>query len=914
MAVRDVDDIIAVEHLNKINEKKKQDQIALNAISMLYQSRIEEANRENLKRAEEQAKNMKSSASSESEEDISLENLKPLEDLEPIKDELLPIKEELVEITPEHQEELKKKAKKEDNKVLSGLSNFFTNKIAEKKKSVKSKDGKKRKTINDYETEQIYEALNHKESTLTDAEKKAIHDRRVEASKGFDVKRAVKPYRKKKTKKQERLQGYIPLVIGVILAICLSIYLGLVSSSYKASYMETSQTNTGGFSNTVSTTNEELTPLSALVQGFINSTPVTLKGFDGKYFFTIFAISIFVSGAGVALIWTNSEDKKRRREGHEHGSFRLATPTDIRFFKKRFMDKNPKNNMIYGSEIGLSIDNTFSERTANILIIGGTGTGKTFKYVKPNILQHNCSMIITDPSGDIFRSFSGYLLEQGFNVYIFNINDMDSSNFYNPLMNVYDAKGDINEVKVDILVDLYMKNAKNGQEQGSSDPFWDKAEKAFLTALIYYVLENDDIEPYDKCFNTILRKAQDAKAENESGKKATETKLTTEIRSWQKEMESKGKSIKTPLYYDTFLIAPDKTANTILITTAVDLQLFATKEVDRITRTNEQYPDFNIDFDTIAQIQTYVFLCIPQTHEAYNFLISMFYSQLYGRLYDYGDKIATKQYFIEAEFGIPLFKGFDSFEEAEEFRLNVTKDDIVEVDYINGTKLYKVAWNGKVYRTSVNKDALLRLIDNLGHTKVMKQADMFHGDPALPIHVNCLLDEFKNIGEIPRFLNILATSRKYRIGSSVIVQGLSQLKTMYKDEEYNTLLGNCDTLIFLGSPNVDDKEFIQKSLGKTTILQRSVSTSKTGNSVSYTPTEVDLMSIDEIEDINNTQKNRDDCIIIIRDYRAFIDRKYFLFDHPNWNKVQDYKKKCDDKKFDPNLYFLNNAENEIFNI
>ena len=142
------------------------------------------------------------------------------------------------------------------------------------------------------------------------------------------------------------------------------------------------------------------------------------------------------------------------------------------------------NNMLFGvykgEYLGLSLNNKKVNRSANVLVIGGTGTGKTFKYIKPNILQENCSMIITDPSGDIFRSFAPYLLPRGYNVYLFNASDFTMSNHYNPLVNVYDSNGNISETKVDILVDLYMKNAKAGKESGGSDPFWDKSEKAFL--------------------------------------------------------------------------------------------------------------------------------------------------------------------------------------------------------------------------------------------------------------------------------------------------------------------------------------------------------------------------------------------------------------------------------------------------
>lgn len=200
-----------------------------------------------------------------------------------------------------------------------------------------------------------------------------------------------------------------------------------------------------------------------------------------------------------------------------------------------YYDNNMLFGMFNGEYLGLSLNNKKVNRSANVLVIGGTGTGKTFKYIKPNILQENCSIVVTDPSGDIFRSFAPYLLSKGYNVYLFNASDFTMSNHYNPLLNVFDSYGNISETQVDILVDLYIKNAKAGKEASNADPFWEKSERAFLTALIYYVLEEDEKllkEGFEcpgvrdelgreinrvqgmeggRCFSTILKLVQEAK-------------------------------------------------------------------------------------------------------------------------------------------------------------------------------------------------------------------------------------------------------------------------------------------------------------------------------------------------------------------------------------------------------------------
>ena len=674
----------------------------------------------------------------------------------------------------------------------------------------------------------------------------------------------------------------------------------------------------------------------------------TLEPFNGSVFGAAFATSLFVVAAILLLIWDSSARKKASRVGHEHGAAHLATPSDFSKYKARFMENND-NNMLFGkyrgAEMGLSLNNKRVNRSANVLVIGGTGTGKTFKYIKPNLLQENASIIVTDPSGDIFRSFAPYLLWKGYNVFLFNASDFSMSNHYNPLLNVYTEKADgtkeISERHVNILVDLYMKNAKAGKEAGGGDPFWDKSEKAFLTAIIYYVLENDAIPRNDKCFATVLQKVQMAKVDDESDDPSP---LTAEMNAWFERVgiteddKTAGGKYKCRQYYDTFLIAPQKTANTILITTAVDLQIFSTKEVDFITREDENRPEMNINIDTIATQQSYLFLGIPQSHQAYNFLIAMLYSQLYGRLYELGEQKLRGKYHIGYKVGTPMLDYFDSKEEAEDFYTHVINDrmareackkqnpnateeeikeyienhsNIIEADYINGRKIYRISYNGHVYKSSILKEPLERIIDDIDAQKMFIWAadDFAGGDPSLPIHINFLLDEFKNIGEIPNFLTILSTSRKYRIGSHCVIQDIGQIKTMYKDGEHETLMANVDTVIFLGSNLKEDKEEIQKMLGKTTIRQKSTSSSNSGLSTSYTPTEVDLMSLDEIGAIN--QGGRDDELVIIRDVTPYLCRKLNLTEHKRWKDVGKAKSELKALGIDVKQYYMNSETNAL---
>ncbi len=557
-------------------------------------------------------------------------------------------------------------------------------------------------------------------------------------------------------------------------------------------------------------------------------------------------------------------------------------------------------NMVFSNRMGLSYDNRKADRNANVVVLGGSGSGKTFRCIKPNIAQGSCSKIVTDPSGELFQTFAPWLISEGYGVYLFSVQDFDNTNHYNPLSFVYDARGRIDSQKVDVLISIYLKNATESKKSGGGDPFWEKAELGFMKGMCYYILENDAFKPEDKNFHTFLELVQLAKVD-ESG---ADNELTEQMKAWKQKMDKIGRKVKALEYYETFLLAPEKTANSILISTAVDLQLFSNDDVARVTSTNVKYPDMNINIDQIAQSQSYLFLCIPQAHQTYNFLISMLYSQMFARLYELGERSFVGKYYIERENNMSLFNIFDTKEIAENFLRDLSEDNIVEVPYINGTKIYYIFYEGKVYKKSFSREALVNLIRDKHKLKVswLNPKDK----PMLPIHVEFLLDEFKNIGEIPNFLSIIATCRKYRIGVFVVIQSKAQLQELYEGESWRTVFANCDTTLYLGSPEPDDREFIQKMLGKRTIMQKSTTGGQGGASVTYTPTEVNLMEIDEIADLNSDKYKEigGKCIVCVRDIAPLVDTKLNFLQHKNFQKIKS-------ANFDVRPYFDNVSEAEI---
>lgn len=608
-------------------------------------------------------------------------------------------------------------------------------------------------------------------------------------------------------------------------------------------------------------------------------------GFSPIHFNIFFPLFFSMLGATLvicAVFYTYKKSDNDHFVGREHGDGRIGNANDVKSYKAKYCDDS-NYNLIFSKDIWLSLDNKKCNRNANVLVEGTSGAGKSFCMIKPNIAQLNSSKIITDPSGELYDEFARWLVWKGKKTMVFDVSNLGHGNYYNPLTFVYDEKGEIDSKKVDVIVDIYMDNASDGNAQGGSDPFWPKAEKAFLTSLIYYTLECDDITLYDKCFGTILEKAQLAKYEQQNGKSAGETTLTKEINAWEtKYIEQHGHKPLTRTYYDTFLLAPEKTANTILITTAVDLQIFSTPQVDKMTRTNVEYPELNIDLQSLAEEEAYLFLIIPVTNKAYNFLVTMMYSQMYDKLYALGDRAYEDKYILYDKDQKPVVKPFDSEEQYQAFLNEVTEDNIFTSRYSKTIDTYYLVWNNKIWKKNLNRDVLVETIKELKENKYTLKK---HQGKELPIHIEFLLDEFKNIGKIPNFPDMIATCRKYKIGNMIILQDESQLEAMWEDDS-KAIKANCDTYVFLGSGDPETIKRVSERFGTTTFRQKQVSYDSRGKqSVSYTPTEIPVIPISDVENLNSNGQFR--CIIKSTSCPVFIQDKYKFTDHPYYREVMD---------------------------
>lgn len=477
----------------------------------------------------------------------------------------------------------------------------------------------------------------------------------------------------------------------------------------------------------------------------------------------------------IAPLIIQTEYLRRRdlRPSVESGSAKWNE--NIKAYNKTYVDiprqGSGSKNMIMTKDIFLSMDTRKTLRNNNVIVIGGSGSGKSFRLVKPNLLQANSSFVVTDPSGELLESMGDFLEQEGYEIRVFNLIDMAHSDTYNPFHYIRNQEG------VLIMLNALIKNT-NPTGSKPNDPFWEKAETALLEAICFYVLEQPQ-ELHN--FSTVMQLLRLAEAP-EGGTSVLDAMF-------EDFSQSHPNHIAVTSYAVYKSAGGGKTAQSILISCQTRLHTFNLDAIKKLTNTD------NIDLGTIGDKKVALFCITPTADTTFNYLVSMMYTQLFETLYHHAE--------TECE--------------------------------------------GK----------------------------------RLKYHVRFLLDEFVNIGTIPDFCQRLATMRKYEISCTIILQALSQIKALYKDE-WDVLIANCDSFLFLGASDNTTLEYISKSLGKETIRTTNNSRSfgkSGGSSISYNKTGRDLMTPDELRTMNN-----ENCIFFLRGLDPFFSRKYSLKDHPNYQR------------------------------
>lgn len=563
----------------------------------------------------------------------------------------------------------------------------------------------------------------------------------------------------------------------------------------------------------------------------------------------------------------------------------------------------------------MSLDTHINPKAVNTLILGTTGTGKSRYYLKPNLLQLNASYVITDPSGGILQQCGETLRRFGYNIRIFDINNMGDCSTYNPMKYCY------TEADVKKLVKAFIKNtAAPGSENSSKDPFWDDSMEAFLCALVSLLVNyGQDAEimggkTYIPCFASLAELTRMANKPLEEGGQqpiggrrkqpdgptSAKSVLNVIFENVRKRAEEEG-STEMPYClreWENFKIAPEKTSTTILMTTAVRLDAFNIDKVRDLTTgpcDENGKPTDTICLDTFDDKRDALFIIIPTNDRTYNFLAAFLYTQLFDILYRKGEHSAGTS-------AVKLANGelVHSFT-SDAVAVNADKDYLEKIKH---TTIKRVEVNGKLNghlkngKEVIVDDAFYEICSSDGelisrrpterlakaYQQALKSAKIVKGNgQALPCHVRFLMDEFPNIGEVPEFKEKLATIRKYEISVCVICQTITQLKGMY-EKDYEVIDANCPETIFLGGDENTNNEYISKKLGKATVIGANGSMdAKNAGSHSYNVEERELMKPEEIGRIPYEK-----CLVMVYGEQPVYDNKFDYPKHKNYRYTQDF--------------------------
>lgn len=430
------------------------------------------------------------------------------------------------------------------------------------------------------------------------------------------------------------------------------------------------------------------------------------------------------------------------------GSAKFFTDVEKKFepvFTAKYEPGHPEKypfdpNVILAEGLKLNLDNKKVNRNMNQLIIGGPGTGKSFNVIKPNLMQFNCSTITTDPSGELLMACGKAQIDRGIHVKLFSTSDMTHSNRYNPFDYVYDENGNPDDTKISTMIYLFLNNA-DGAKKNSGDQFWTKSAKALLTAIAYYLIDEVRLEHPDQVnFAQVLQMVQAGKVKEGPG--AQESELDKMMNDAEKKAKMQGKTSKAANSYATFKLAPEKTANSILISCAVDLELFNNEAVKTLTSTDLEDDRNNLHLERIGYEQTALYINIPQANGTFNFLVSMMYSQLFDTLYTHAEKICPNRWMIMSEHNFPVLAGFKTKEEAVKVREELLTAEIKERKNKHGAVFYVLKSGKKTLAESSSLYGAERIKKLAQNAKVIKGSEQ--GGTRLPWHVRCLMDEFAN--------------------------------------------------------------------------------------------------------------------------------------------------------------------------
>ncbi|CAB1246171.1 Conjugal transfer protein TraG [Ruminococcaceae bacterium BL-6] len=500
-----------------------------------------------------------------------------------------------------------------------------------------------------------------------------------------------------------------------------------------------------------------------------------------SFYPTDLAVGVLLAAALRLAVYVKGRNAKKFRKNVEYGSARWGKAEDI----KPYIDPVFENNVILTQTERLTMNSRPKDpktsRNKNVLVIGGSGSGKTRFFIKPNLMQcdskdYPTSFVVTDPKGSIVVECGNLLRRKGYRIKILNTINFKKSMRYNPFAYIHSEKDILK------LVTALIANTKGNGKSG--DDFWEKAETLFYTALIGYIHYEAPVEEQNFATPIEFINASEVREDDEEFKNPVDLMFEA--------LEKENPNHFAVRQYKKYKLAAGKTAKSILISCGARMAPFDIQELRDLTAYDE------LELDTLGDRKTALFIIISDTDDTFNFLVSMAYTQLFNLLCEKAD-------------------------------------------------------------------------------------DVYGG--RLPVHVRCLLDEFANIGQIPKFEKLIATIRSREISACLVLQAQSQLKALYKDNA-DTIIGNCDSAIFLGGKERTTLKELTESLGKETIDTYNTGESRgreVSHSLNYQKLGKDLASVDELSVLDGGK-----CILQLRGVRPFLSDKYDITKHPNYKYLSDY--------------------------
>lgn len=481
----------------------------------------------------------------------------------------------------------------------------------------------------------------------------------------------------------------------------------------------------------------------------------------------LFCLAVYATGIS---IWLSA--RRNYRHGEEYGSARWGS---VRAINKKYRQKPDCMNKILTQNVRIGFDAHKHRRNLNILVIGGSGAGKTRFFVKPNVMQANCSMVVLDPKGELSRSLGNLLLEKGYKVLVLDLLDMKRSHCYNPFVYIR-SENDVQR----LVTNLFKATSPKGSK--SSEPFWDIAAQMLLMAIIFYLKCFAPIE--EQNFSMVMEMLRAGEVDEEDRMPSALDNLFYDLR----KTDPDHIALK---YYDAYHSGSAKTLKSIQITLASRLEKFNLESVASLTITDE------LELWKMGEEKTALFAIIPDNDTSFNFIVSMLYNQLFQQLFEVADR----------------------------------------------------KYNG-----------------------------------SLPVPVHLIMDEFSNVQLPSDFEKILSVMRSRGVSVSIILQNLSQLKALF-EKEWQSIVGNCDELLYLGGNERDTHKYVSELIGKETIDTNTYSRSS-GRSGNYTKNNQkqarELMTADEVRMLDNRY-----AILFIRGERPIIDLKYDILKHPDVRMTTD---------------------------